>query len=105
MTRFRPGAFVLEVGGGTAFLRPTIERLIPDVRYVSGDISPTNVTGVVLDATALPIASERADAVLALEVLEHIERPDAMIAELGRGLVGDGLASIKVGRAKGRGRV
>jgi SAM-dependent methyltransferase len=89
-----PGGFVLEIGGGTAFLKDTIANEVADVRYVSGDISPTNVTGIVLDATALPMASNVADAVLALEVLEHIERPEAMIGEVARVLRSGAIAII-----------
>jgi SAM-dependent methyltransferase len=92
----RPGGFVLEIGGGTAFLKSTIEREVPDVRYISGDIAPTNATGIVLDATALPIADSSADAVLALEVLEHIEQSEQMISEIARVMRKDALAIVTV---------
>jgi SAM-dependent methyltransferase len=91
-----PGSRVLEVGGGTSFLQPVIEREVPGAHYVSGDIAPTNNTAVVLDATALPIADESVDAVLALEVLEHLPRPDRMLGEVARVLRADGLAILTV---------
>jgi SAM-dependent methyltransferase len=91
-----PGVRVLEVGGGTSFLRPVIEREVPGARYVSGDIAPTNNTTVVLDATALPMADGSVDAVLALEVLEHMPSPELMLAEIARVLRDDGLAIVTV---------
>jgi SAM-dependent methyltransferase len=92
----RPGGLVLEIGGGTAFLRSTIEKAVPGVRYFSGDIAPTDATGIVLDATALPMADASADAVLALEVLEHIEQPEQMISEVARVMRKDAIGIVTV---------
>lgn len=75
---------VLEIGAGTAFMRPVIRAEIPDVLYVSSDIAPTENTNLVVDACALPLATASVDVVLALEVLEHIERPEQLVAEASR---------------------
>lgn len=91
-----PGGRVLEVGGGTSFLQTVIEHEVPGAHYVSGDIAPTNNTNVVLDATALPMADASVDAVLALEVLEHMPRPERMLGEVARVLRVDGLAILTV---------
>jgi SAM-dependent methyltransferase len=91
-----PAGRVIEVGGGTSFLRAVIEREVPGAHYVSGDIAPTNNTDVVLDATALPMADGSVDAVLALEVLEHMPSPEGMLAEISRVLRSDGLAILTV---------
>jgi len=90
------GATVVEVGGGTSLLKPVIERAVARVHYVSGDIAPTNRSDLVFDATALPVGSERVDAVLAVEVLEHLEHPQAMLDEIARVLRPGGMAVITV---------
>jgi SAM-dependent methyltransferase len=87
---------LLEVGGGTSMLRTVIEREAPGVHYVSGDIAPTDATHVVLDAACAPIRDESVDAVLALEVLEHLDDPRKMIFELGRVLAPDGVLIVTV---------
>ena len=94
--RLPPGSTVIEVGGGTAFLKSTIELAVPGVNYFSGDISPTNVTAVVLDAQELPIRSNCADAIIALEVLEHIKSPQSMVAEMSRVMRRGALAIVTV---------
>lgn len=93
---WRPGSKIVEVGGGTSFLRRVIEGEVPGALYISGDIAPTNQTTVVLDATALPFATGSADAVLALEVLEHIPEPQRMIDEAARVLRPGGSLVITV---------
>lgn len=84
-------AWMLEIGGGTSVLRPMVERDLPAVRYVSTDIAPTNSTDVVADAMALPVRDRSVDTVLALEVLEHMPRPERMLAEACRVLKDDGV--------------
>lgn len=91
-----PGSRVLEVGGGTSFLRPVVEEEVPGAFYVSGDIAPTNATTAVLDATRLGVASGSIDAVLALEVLEHMPQPLAMLEEVSRVLRPGGTMIVTV---------
>lgn len=85
-----PGARIVEVGGGTSMLRPMIEREVPGARYASGDIAPTNNSALVADATRMPFAEGCIEALLALEVLEHIPEPRQLLAEAGRVLVDGG---------------
>jgi SAM-dependent methyltransferase len=85
------GARVLEVGGGTSMMRRMIERDVPGALYMSGDIAPTDRTTIVLDALALPIRDASVDAVLALEVLEHMPHPQQMLVEVSRVLTEDGM--------------
>jgi SAM-dependent methyltransferase len=72
------------------------------VRYVGIDFP---LTGSVLysakphvhaDAAALPIAGACVDAVVCLEVLEHLERPNAALAEFARVLKPDGRLLLSV---------
>jgi uncharacterized protein YbaR (Trm112 family)/SAM-dependent methyltransferase len=79
-----PGALVVEVGAGIEFMKPVIERVIPDVRYFGGDIAPTTNTRAVFDVRAIPLPTAVADVVLALEVLEHIAQPEEAVAEMSR---------------------
>jgi SAM-dependent methyltransferase len=88
------GGRVLEVGGGTSALRPVIEREVARVRYLSGDISPTNNTTLVLDASALPVRDGSLDAVLALEVLEHLPQPALLLQESARVLAPGGMLVV-----------
>lgn len=93
---FEPGSKVLEVGGGTSFLRPVIQKNVDRSLYVSGDIAPTNATAVVLDANSLPIKSGAFDVVMALEVLEHMPDPQKMLDEASRVLRAGGRLIITV---------
>jgi SAM-dependent methyltransferase len=82
--RCQPGSVVLEVGAGSGFMRGIVEHEIPAVRYIASDIAPTENTSVVLDACSLPISDDSVDVVLAVEVLEHVSRPEQLIAEAAR---------------------
>lgn len=86
-----PGSRILEVGGGTSMLRPVIEREVPGALYMSGDIAPTNASTLALDALSLPVRSDSLDAVLALEVLEHMPDPERMLHESARVLRSGGM--------------
>lgn len=77
-------AVVLEIGAGNGFLRPVVNAALPQALYVGGDIAPTEQTNVVLDAGNLPVASQSIDLVIAVEVLEHMPEPKALLAEAAR---------------------
>lgn len=95
--RQRPAdARVLEIGGGASVLGGMIKNDLPGVHYVSTDIAPTNNTHVVADAMALPVRDGVVDAVLALEVLEHMPRPQLVLAEAARVLKPDGVLIVTV---------
>ncbi len=85
------GALVFEVGGGVSSLGPMIRRDSPGVRYLSSDIAPTDRTDLVCDAAALPLADGTVSVMLALEVLEHLPRPQQMLVEAARVLTADGV--------------
>jgi SAM-dependent methyltransferase len=90
------GSTVLEIGAGTAFMRPVIEAEVSQARYITSDIAPTENTALVVDACALPLADRSVDVVLALEVLEHIERPESLVEEAARVLRADGRLMLTV---------
>lgn len=77
-------AVVLDVGGGVSALRALIEREVDEVYYLSGDIAPTSASSLVMDALAMPLRESSVDAVIALEVLEHIPTPRGMLTEVAR---------------------
>jgi SAM-dependent methyltransferase len=91
-----PGSRVLEVGAGTGFLEPVIREEIRDCHYISGDIAPTEHTAVVFDATAIPLTARSVDVVMAVEVLEHMARPDLLLSEAARVLRPGGRLIITV---------
>jgi SAM-dependent methyltransferase len=90
LRRVEPGSVVLEVGAGTGFLEPVVREEVPEVVYVGGDIAPTERTGVVFDATRMPVATASVDVVMALEVLEHMPTPEALLSEAARVLRPEG---------------
>ncbi|CAA7613502.1 putative methyltransferase [Candidatus Terasakiella magnetica] len=72
-----PG-LTLEVGGGTGRLR----EYLPQV--VSSDIQWAPWLDVVADAQSLPFADASFDNIVLMDVLHHIERPMAFLAEASR---------------------
>ena len=88
------GGYVLEIGGGTSMLRAVIEREVRGAHYISGDIAPTNNTTAAMDGNALPVATGSIDAVIALEVLEHMPNPQRMLAEASRILKPNGMLIV-----------
>jgi SAM-dependent methyltransferase len=68
-----------------------IETEVPGARYLSGDIAPTNNSTLALDALALPFRDECVEAVLALEVLEHMPAPQGLLTEASRVLTDGGM--------------
>lgn len=88
------GGVVLDVGG----------RRIPRGRFVPPvvrcrcwaviNLEPAERPDVAGDATALPIRSGVADAVLCIEVLQYVGRPEAAAAEMARVLAPGGTALV-----------
>jgi SAM-dependent methyltransferase len=83
---------VLDVGCGS---KP-YEQLFEGVarRYVGVDVAPGPAVDVVGSADALPFADGRFDVVLCSQVLEHVERPPRVLAEIHRVLRPGGVALL-----------
>lgn len=90
---------LIDVGCGDANLRAVLGS---SVQYVGIDYPATMALGysgspsIFADATHLPIASNSVDAVLLLDVLEHVTDPAGTIAEAARILRPGGLCLIHV---------
>jgi SAM-dependent methyltransferase len=102
---FSQARSLLEIGCGTGFVLAGIHEAMPDVRLVGSDLHPAGlafaaqrVPGAELyqmDARRIPFDSEF-DVVIALDVLEHIEQDDRVLAELLKALRPGGVAIIAV---------
>ena len=95
-----PGSLVLDIGSGTGRVAIAIARL--GHRVIAMDLTAPllerarqkamdagvagNITFVLADAEALPIADDSLDAAVAHGVLHHLEDPQAVIARAGRAL-------------------
>lgn len=84
---------VLEVGVGEGHVSDQVVRRYPDAEVLGVDLPHPSmserwqrrgVRGVFADALQLPFADDTFDLVLAIEVLEHVPDPEAMLAELAR---------------------
>lgn len=82
-SRFAPilGGSVLDVGCDAAHLRGLVAR---PSEYVGVDLAPPADVVVDLESGRLPLASRSFDAVVCLDVLEHLESIHAMALELCR---------------------
>jgi SAM-dependent methyltransferase len=72
------GGAVLELGSGAGFL----ERVVPGL--VRSEVFPTPHADVLLDATALPFATASLRGILMTNVLHHVPRPSAFLADAAR---------------------
>jgi SAM-dependent methyltransferase len=84
---------VLDVGAGTGALTETLRALAPGARLVSMDAASEmlryawarrGVSGVLADATCLPVAAASVDAVVLAYVLFHLVDPDRGLREAQR---------------------
>jgi SAM-dependent methyltransferase len=92
-----PGTRVLDAGAGDAPYADLFSRC----DYVTADW-PNSVhaggrrANIVASLESLPVAAESFDAVLCTEVIEHVARPDAVLAELQRVLAPGGRICLTV---------
>jgi SAM-dependent methyltransferase len=99
---------VLEVGCGAGRFLCALEGLRPELERVGADVSARALAALVarspetrtrqVDASAATLPAEDAefDAVLALDVLEHVPDPDAMLSEIHRVLKPGGAFHLHV---------
>ncbi len=87
---------VLDVGGKHIprgrFIRPVGQV----ARWARVNLDPAERPDIVADAQALPVRDKATDWVLCLEVLQYVESPDAVVAEIERVLVPAGTAVLAV---------
>lgn len=92
--RWAVGQDVLDVAAGAGYgagILAAVARRVwavdldaASVWYARKTLSPENLLFLQGDATSLPVRSRSADLVVALEVLEHVENPEGLVAELAR---------------------
>ena len=100
------GRTLLDVGCGSGYLGRQLKVCCPDTIIHGIDISSValerasqamdDVWQVNLDQSDLPMPSDRYDAVVCIEVLEHLYDPDHALSEICRVLVRGGRAVISV---------
>ena len=75
---------VLIVGGATIGhgSAPLVDA--PDLEVISFDVYPTSATTFVADGHAIPLADASVSAVWIQAVLEHVYRPEIVVAEIAR---------------------
>ena len=82
-----PDARILNIGGGMKNYAANVVNI---------DVVPTHTTTVTADAHILPFANESFDAVVAIAVFEHLERPWIVTAEIERVLKPGGAFYMEV---------
>lgn len=81
---------VLEVGAGPGLLSEHARARRPGVRWVVSDILDAPWNDVVADGVQLPFQDGAFEAVAAIDLLHHVERPAAFFAEASRVLAAGG---------------
>lgn len=76
-------ARVLELGAGPGFLAEDARRR-KDLRWTSSDLLPTPWNDLVADGLRLPLRGLSLDAVVAVDFLHHLARPEAFFREAAR---------------------
>jgi 2-polyprenyl-6-hydroxyphenyl methylase/3-demethylubiquinone-9 3-methyltransferase len=106
----RPGAVLVDAGCGGGLLAPHVRER--GYRHVGVDLGRSGleqsaqrgVTPVLGDVTALPLAGECADVVVAGEILEHVTDLPGTVAELSRVLRPGGLVVLDTVNSTALGR-
>jgi SAM-dependent methyltransferase len=84
----------LDVGAGRAKYREIISKYAS--KYETCDIDPESGADYVADAQNLPFADSSYDTVLAFQVMEHVQKPSAVVSEMFRCLKSGGQCVITV---------
>jgi SAM-dependent methyltransferase len=91
---------VLDLGCGNQPYRPFLSE---GVEYIGLEYPPTRAScdlkarpGVYGDARTLPFADQSFDGVLCSQVLEHVDRPETVVREMGRVLKPGGVGLISL---------
>jgi SAM-dependent methyltransferase len=97
---------LLEVGSSSGFLLADLRRAFPGARVIGSDAFPESLRALAIaqpgypllqfDLTRCPLPDACVDAVVALNVLEHIEDDRAALAQVARILKPGGLAYLEV---------
>lgn len=94
---------ILEIGVGEGVVTTRVIDRFPEASIVGVDLPDDDLADhwrsrglscVFGDAAGLPFADDTFDLVLAIEVFEHIDQPDAAMAELARVCDGSLIASV-----------
>ena len=94
---------ILEVGVGEGEISERLRQRFPTAELAGLDLPDLDlsaewhqrgVAAIFADATALPFADDTFDLVLAIEVLEHVPRPERALAEIARVSTGPLIASV-----------
>lgn len=97
--RGRPGALVVDVGCGAGDSVDVFRSVDPSVRWVGVDLAGSveaagrtrsDAEFLVFDGEHLPFADRGVDVVFCKQVLEHVERLDALLADVARVLAPGG---------------
>jgi len=75
---------LLEVGSGPGLLSTYARSRLPRVTWTASDLIATPWNDLAADALRLPLRAASVDAVLGLDVLHHVARPLAFLAEAAR---------------------
>jgi SAM-dependent methyltransferase len=79
-----PGAVVLEIGSGPGFLASYARARRPDLCWISSDVVETPWNSLVADALQLPVRERSLDAVVVVDLLHHLARPEGFFLEARR---------------------
>jgi SAM-dependent methyltransferase len=97
---------ILEIGSSSGFLLPDLRRAFPRAQVIGSDAFPDALRALAgaqpgfpllqFDLTRCPLPDACVDAVVALNVLEHIEDDQAALAQIARILKPNGAAYLEV---------
>lgn len=101
-----PGGVILEVGSSSGFLLPLLRGAFPAALVIGSDAFPQALTNLAarregypllqFDLTRCPLPDESVDALVALNVLEHIRDDAVAVRQIARVLKPGGVAYLEV---------